>query len=112
MNIYLLLEALSETEKDQLKDHFLKQESAKIKQEADTNGYRVTVVDFLKKHGHQISVRLANVLESKDYRTGEPVFNYIDEIDQRRFFKIRNAGMKSWQELQHLLAEHGFIKNN
>lgn len=116
MNIYLLLEALSETEKQELKDHFLKQESAKLKQKADKNASLIKMDDFLGQHP-EISFRLKNVLTTKKYLgegkySDEYIFPYANYINKRDFLRVRNAGMKSWKQVEQIMKDAGLSLNH
>ena len=111
MNIYLFIESLSDSEKEEFKNYFLKQESAKFKEERDKNMARIPIQEFVDKN--KMSLRLANILLYKDYHWDDDkriedgfYFKFADEICKRKFLRIRNAGIKSWKEVEKLLTEN------
>lgn len=112
MNIYLFVESLSDSEKEELKNYFIKQEWAKVKEERDKNVARTTIEEFVNRN--KMTLRLSNILLCNKYRmssNGERIedgyyFKFVDEICKREFLKIRNAGIKSWKEVEKLLIEN------
>ena len=100
MNIELFIESLSESEKKELKLYFL-----------GNNMNRITIEDFI--NNNKVSTRLSNILQAtkSDYSTGRQTqrgkwFDYIDEVEESDFRKIRNAGNKSWNEFKSLLLNN------
>ena len=60
---------------------------------------KITIKEFLKRN--DISVRLRNVLNTIiEYGHLE----YIDDINSNNFFQYRNAGKKSFNELQNIIT--------
>ena len=111
MNIPLFIESLSDIEKEELKTYFLKQESHK-------NNTRITIKEFIEQN--QIPTRIANLLLTKtydyDYGNGSIYKGYgldfADEICKETFMRIRNAGHKSWEELEKILTKQKTNNNN
>ena len=72
---------------------------------------RITIEDFI--NNNKVSTRLSNILQAtkSDYSTGRRTqsgkwFDYIDEVEESDFRKIRNAGNKSWNEFKSLLLNN------
>ena len=102
MNIYLFLESLSDQERQELKDYFLRHDKAKSTQKEDVEIKKVKIQDFIREFANDISPRLFNAL----YQNGEYPFLYVNDIRRSDFYRIRNAGKKSWQELESILIEN------
>ena len=118
MNIYLLIEALSETEKKELKDYFLKTEDAMKKEIEYKNSRRITIKEFCDAIYDDLppvsAPRIINTL-----RAGEDHFKFIDAINRKEMLCFRNFGYKSWNILEPILKramEFGVVgcsaKNN
>lgn len=111
MNIYLFMESLSSTEKEEMKQYFLKIEIAKFKEERDKNVDRIPIMEFINKNN--FSTRVSTNLQNRRsvYKNGISedigyVFEYSDEINETQFLKIRNAGKKGWAEVDKILNKN------
>jgi hypothetical protein len=101
---------------DQLMD--MKYKKREIDSDATNTPYRETVDEFLEKNlskfkNNRIPSILINELY-RPYRGAEPirVFNYLDEVTPVKFTKCRNAGRKSWEELEFIIREHKKTNSN
>jgi len=72
---------------------------------------RLTIEDFIKINEDKISTRLKKALHnSMKLRHRKVAMVFAKELTKEEFLKIRNAGIKSWNELEPLLA-HQFYNN-
>jgi hypothetical protein len=55
----------------------------------------ITVIDFINYFNNVASVRLLNILSRIDA-------TYINDISPRKFYSLRNAGLKSYTEFEKL----------
>ena len=97
MNIDLFIESLSDSEKEELKNYFIKQESAKVKEQIDKDMDRIHILEFVNRN--KISPRIANIILYTKYKNdGKKIiedgfyFNFSDQI--------------SWEELELILKEN------
>ena len=111
MNIYLLIEALSETEKQELKNYFLKTEDATKKEIEYKNSKRITMKQFMDSIYDDLppvyAPRIINTLRA--YEDHAP---FIDMINRKEFLCFRNIGYKSWNILEPILKkaiEYGVV---
>jgi len=97
MNIPLFLKSLTENELNELENHF--KHILRIKSES--NKYRITLDEFIELNP-RLDKKLKNLLTNNilSWR-----FDYIDEINERDFRKIPNAGIKAWVMMKEALDE-------
>lgn len=109
MNVYLLIESLSETEKKELKSYFLKQENAKAIEETVKISLLTPIQSFINNHP-EFSVRIINILLTQKYPSEEYYFPYANDITKRGFLTMRNAGIKSWRRVYESLKKDGIAQ--
>ena len=102
MNIKIFLQALSDSEVEELKQYFLNKEKDRIY-------LLVRIEDFVREN--HMSTRLKNALLSKKYEHGVgytdlPLFRFINDITLGDLFLIRNFGKKSARELRDILKRY------
>jgi hypothetical protein len=67
---------------------------------------RETVDDFLFKNSMKFKTnRVYNILTCENYNKDRH-FVYMDQVDRVSFMKSRNAGKKSWDELQSVINDY------
>ncbi len=69
----------------------------------DTSLSEFVKVNFTTNKHSYITVRLYNILTSQE---AKKEFNYVGDIRKGKFLKLRNAGVKSWDELKRILNKH------
>lgn len=110
MNIRLLLDSLSDSERKELRDIFLTQEKKKLQKEInliDKNmaaeqprlSGDILIKDVLRENP-KLMGRLYNILEK---HASEPLKKFNNRHD---FMKLTNAGVKCWDELTALLIKY------
>jgi hypothetical protein len=95
MNIAKFIEALSEEEREQLRDYFLNENKVIVDDKESLKVYELISLN------PEMSTRLKNILI--DYYG---VDYTVKRIDKYHFLKARNAGENTWDELARILQRN------
>lgn len=84
MNLQIFLEALSDEQKQQLRELL------------NGPGYKelTRITDFIRDNKHRMSTRLQNILKYNQWAIGD----FVETVDPDQLKNVRNAGEKTKQE--------------
>jgi len=114
MNIYLFIESLTEEEKQEFRNYFIKENQAKIQKEINENIDSIYIEDFVFKCNFNRSICEALLHKEKKWNGSEYIetdytFKYANDIYENEFLKMRNVGKKSWEIVKNKLIENNIV---
>ena len=63
------------------------------------NQKKTPINDWIRSLKPKASSRLLNVLTNSKYHKNGIPFKYVEDIGKKEFFKLNNAGVKTWAEV-------------